>query len=118
MTYRALRDLAWKGKTAMHHMTWGSNSIPDASAITGVFFVGGKDDPADDPEVNKAIQEAGTTTDPKKRLALYKKAMTKIVGELYWLPMFTYAKYYAFAKDLDFKTTPDEIPRFYSAKWK
>ena len=118
MTYRALRDIAWKGKTAMHHMTWGSNSIPDASAITGVFFVGGKDDPADDPEVNKAIQEAGTTTDPKKRMALYKKAMTKIVGELYWLPMFTYAKYYAFAKDLDFKTTPDEIPRFYSAKWK
>ena len=49
---------------------------------------------------------------------LYKKAMSKIVGELYWLPMFTYAKYYAFSKDLDFKTTPDEIPRFYSAKWK
>ncbi len=118
MTYRALRDIAWKGKTAMHHMTWGSNSIPDASAITGVFFVGGKDDPADDPEVNEAIREAGTTTDPKKRMALYKKAMTKIVGELYWLPMFTYAKYYVFSKDLDFKTTPDEIPRFYSAKWK
>lgn len=118
MTYRALRDIAWKGKTAMHHMTWGSNSIPDASAITGVFFVGGKDDPADDPEVNEAIREAGTTTDPKKRMALYKTAMTKIVGELYWLPMFTYAKYYAYSKDLDFTPTPDEIPRFYTAKWK
>ncbi len=118
MQYRALRGLAWKGETAMHHMTWGSNSIPDASAITGVFFAGGKDDPADDPEVNKLIQDAGTTTDPAQREALYKKAMTKISGELYWLPMFTYAKYYAFAKDLDFKTTPDEIPRFYSAKWK
>jgi len=118
MAYRALRDLAWKGETPFHHMTWGSNSIPDASAITGVFFIGGKDDPADDPEVNSAIKEAGTTTDSAKRKALYKKAMTKIAGELYWLPMFTYAKYYVFSKDLDFKTTPDEIPRFYSAKWK
>ena len=69
MQYRALRDLAWKGETAFHHMTWGSNSIPDASAITGVFFIGGKDDPADDPEVNKAmIKDAGTTTDPDKRV--------------------------------------------------
>jgi peptide/nickel transport system substrate-binding protein len=118
MAYRALRDKAWKGETAFHHMTWGSNSIPDADAITGVFFAGGKDDPADDPEVNSAIKEAGTTTDPAKRKALYKKAMSKIAGELYWLPMFTYAKYYVFSKDLDFKTTPDEIPRFYSAKWK
>jgi peptide/nickel transport system substrate-binding protein len=83
-----------------------------------VFFIGGKDDPADDPEVISAIKEAGTTTDSAKRKALYKKAMTKIAGELYWLPMFTYAKYYVFSKDLDFKTTPDEIPRFYSAKWK
>ena len=56
--------------------------------------------------------------DPKAREAAYKKALSKISGELYWLPMFTYAKYYAWAKDLDFKTTPDEIPRFYTAKWK
>lgn len=117
MQYRTLRELAWKGETAMHHMTWGSNSIPDADASTGVFFSGGKDDPADDPEVNEAIREAGTTTDPEKREALYKKAMSKIAGELYWLPMFTYAKYYVYSNDLDFKTTPDEIPRFYSAKW-
>jgi peptide/nickel transport system substrate-binding protein len=118
MAYRALRDLAWKGETPMHHMTWGSNSIPDASAIVGVFFEGGKDDPADDPEVNETIKAAGTTTDPKEREALYKKAQSKIVSELYWLPMFTYAKYYAFSKDLDFKPTSDEIPRFYNAKWK
>ncbi len=118
MQYRKLRDLNWKGVTPVQHMTWGSNSIPDVSAITGVFFSGGKDDPANDPEVNKMINEAGTVTDPAKRKALYKTAMSKIAGELYWLPMFTYAKYYVFNKDLDFKTTPDEIPRFYTAKWK
>jgi peptide/nickel transport system substrate-binding protein len=32
--------------------------------------------------------------------------------------MFTYAKYYAFNKDLDFTPTPDEIPQFYAARWK
>ena len=46
------------------------------------------------------------------------KALNLISSELYWLPMFTYAKYYVFSKDLDFKTTSDEIPRFYTAKWK
>ncbi len=118
MQYRALRDLVWKGKTPVNHMTWGSNSIPDVSAITSHFFSGGRDDPAKDPEVIKALAEGDTATDPKVREAAYKKALTKISGELYWLPMFTYAKYYAWGSDLDFKTTPDEIPRFYTAKWK
>ena len=40
MQYRALRDLDVEGRDGrLHHMTWGSNSIPDASAITGVFFI-------------------------------------------------------------------------------
>lgn len=118
MQYRKLRDLVWKGTTPINHMTWGSNSIPDVSAITSHFFSGGRDDPAKDPEVIAALAKADTSTDLAVRKAEYKKALTKISGELYWLPMFTYAKYYAFSKDLDFKTTPDEIPRFYTAKWK
>ncbi|GBE43833.1 glutathione-binding protein GsiB precursor [bacterium BMS3Bbin10] len=118
LQYRALRDLVWKGKTPINHMTWGSNSIPDVSAITSNFFSGGRDDPAKDPEVIKAIEEGDTSTDPAARKAAYKRALTKISAELYWLPMFTYAKYYVYSKDLDFKTTPDEIPRFYTAKWK
>lgn len=118
MQYRALRELVWKGKTPLHQMTWGSSSIPDVSAITSLFFSGGRDDPAKDPEVISALKIADTSTDPEVRKANYKKALSKISSELYWLPMFTYAKYYAFSKDLDFKTTSDEIPRFYTAKWK
>jgi hypothetical protein len=34
------------------------------------------------------------------------------------VPLFTYAKYYAFSRDLDFVPTSDEIPQFYAAKWK
>ena len=36
----------------------------------------------------------------------------------YWLPINTYVNTYAFSKGLEFKTFPDELPRFYFAKWK
>ena len=118
LQYRKLRDLVWKGQTPINHMTWGSNSIPDVSAITSHFFSGGRDDPAKDKEVIEALAKGDTSTDPAVREAAYKTALSKISGELYWLPMFTYAKYYAFSKDLDFVPTSDEIPRLYAAKWK
>ncbi|MDX1431277.1 MAG: ABC transporter substrate-binding protein [Gammaproteobacteria bacterium] len=118
MQYRALRDLVWKNETPANHMTWGSNSIPDVSAITSHFFTGGRDDFAKDPEVIEWLKIGDTSTDPAVRKENYQKALAKISGELYWLPMFTYAKYYAYSADLDFTPTPDEIPRFYTAKWK
>lgn len=116
--YRKLRDLVWKGKTPINHMTWGSYSIPDVSAITSHFFTNGRDDPAKDPRTKELLAIADTATDPEERKKNYAKALGIVSGELYWLPMFTYAKYYVFSKDLDFKTTSDEIPRFYTAKWK
>ncbi|MFY0612291.1 MAG: ABC transporter substrate-binding protein [Hyphomicrobiaceae bacterium] len=118
LQYRKLRDLVWKGKTPINHMTWGSGSVPDASAITSHFFLNGRDDPAKDPKTKEALEIADSSTDPDVRKKAYAKALNLISSELYWLPMFTYAKYYAFSKDLDFKTTSDEIPRFYAAKWK
>jgi len=118
LQYRKLRDLVWKGQTPVNHMTWGSGSVPDVSAITSHFFSGGRDDPAKDKEVIAALAEGDNSTDPEVRKAAYKKALAKISGEVYWLPMFTYAKYYAYSKDLNFAPTSDEIPRFYAASWK
>jgi len=91
---------------------------PDVSAITSHFFSGGRDDFAKDPEVIEALAKADTSTDSKVREESYRRALAKISEEVYWLPMFTYAKYYAYSKDLDFVPTPDEIPRFYTARWK
>ncbi len=118
LQYKGLRGLVWESKTPFHQMTWGSYSINDASAITSHFFKNGRDDYAMDTEVKAWLELADTSTDPAVRKANYKKALTKISGELYWLPMFTCAKYYAFNKDLDFTPTPDEIPQFYRASWK
>lgn len=118
MQYRALRSLVRDGETPINHMTWGSYSVPDVSAIVGHFFNGGPDDPAKDPKVIELVKKGDTSIDPEARKKAYKKAYEIIVGELYWLPMFTYAKYYAYSDDLDFTPTPDEIPRFYAASWK
>lgn len=118
MQYRALRDLIWGGQTPVAHMTWGSNSIPDVSASLGHFFSGGRDDPAKDEAVIAKVKEGDTSVDPDARAAAYKEALQRIAEEAYWVPMFTYAKYYAFSNDLNMEITPDEMPRFYAASWK
>ena len=118
MQYTAFLDSSRKGRSPIGHGTWGSNSIPDLAAITAHFFSGGPDDTARDPEVIATIKEADSSVDPEKRRQLWLKVLKRIADEAYWVPLFTYAKYYVYAKDLDFKTTSDEIPPFFSAKWK
>jgi len=118
MQYTAFLENVRKGKTPVAHGTWGSNSVPDVSAITAHFFLHGPDDLAKDPEVKKLIEEADSLTDPDKRRAVWQKALARIAAEALWVPLFTYAKYYAYSKDLDFKPTSDEIPQFFAAKWK
>jgi peptide/nickel transport system substrate-binding protein len=118
MQYKALRGLVWDSKAPFHHMTWGSYSVNDVSAITSHFFQGERDDYCRDTDVIKWLAEGDGNTDPKVRKAAYKKALVRLQENVCWLPMFSYAKYYAFTKDLDFTPTADEIPRFFTAKWK
>ena len=51
------------------------------------------------------------------RKKAYSAAIKMMTEKAYWLPLFTYVNTYAFSKQLDFKTFPDELPRFYFAKW-
>ena len=118
MQYTAFLENVRKGKTPAAHGTWGSNSIPDVSAMTAHFFLHGPDDITKDDQVKKLIEEADGLTDPDKRKAAWQKVHERIAAEAFWVPLFTYAKYYAFSKDLDFTPTSDEIPPFYAAKWK
>jgi peptide/nickel transport system substrate-binding protein len=118
LQYNALRDLIRNGETPMAHMTWGSNSIPDTSASTGQFFTGTADDPANDAEVKALVEKGNTSIDGEERKQAYREALSIITEKAYWLPMFTYSKYYAWSADLSFEPTSDEIPRFYQASWK
>lgn len=118
LQYGPLVQALQKGQAAAANMTWGSSSIPDVSAAAGYFFTGTPDDLARDAALNELIQKADSTIDPEKRKAMWQVALTKISSEAYWVPLFTYAKYYVYSKDLDFKATSDEIPQFFKTKWK
>jgi hypothetical protein len=39
-------------------------------------------------------------------------------AQAYWAPLHTYVTTYGHSKQLDFTPYPDELPRFYLAKWK
>ncbi|MEZ5849785.1 MAG: ABC transporter substrate-binding protein [Hyphomicrobiaceae bacterium] len=118
LQYAPLVQAVHKGQVSATNMTWGSSSIPDVSACAGYFFTGTKNDLTQDPKVIEIIGKADSTVDPDKRKALWKEALTRIASEAYWVPLFTYAKFYVYSKDLDFKATSDEIPQFFKAKWK
>lgn len=118
LQYAAVRDKVRSGEAQMALLTWGSYSIDDVSASTSVFFKGGPDDQAKDAEVQAALAKGDTTTDTAARNAAYAQAMKKISAQAYWLPLWTHNMNYAFVRDLDFKPSVDEVPRFYAARWK
>ena len=110
---------AWRGEAPLYHQSWGSYSINDVSAIFPVMY--GKDandNFSRDPELEKLVAEGGATSDPAVRKKAYSAAIKLMTEKAYWLPLFTYVNAYAFSKQLDFQTFPDELPRFYFAKWK
>ncbi len=117
LQYRALRSKTWDGSAQLVHLTWGSYSINDMSAITSHFFKHGKDDYSHDPDVKKWLEAGDASTDPAVRKDAYKKALGIIADKAYWVPLFPYAKFYVFSEEVNFSPTPDEIPRFFYAKW-
>lgn len=118
LQYAALRDKIRAKEVPFAFMTWGSNSLNDVSAITSVFFTHGADDMAKDPEVKALLQKGDTSVDPEDRKAAYKQALSLIAERAYWVPLWSYNTNYAFSKDLDFTPTADELPLFFTAKWK
>jgi len=118
LKYPTARDKIRAGEVDMAMMTWGSYSINDVSAIIGNFFNGGSDDTSRDPKVIESINKGDVTVDPEARKAAYRAALQRIADQVYWLPLWSYNVNYAYAKDLEFTATPDEIPRWFLAYWK
>jgi peptide/nickel transport system substrate-binding protein len=122
LKYKALRGKVrgdgTNSETSLLFMTWGSGSVNDISAITSFFFKFSSDDLYRDGKVRDWLEKGDTTVDPKVRAANYKKALTRIAEQAYWLPLYTWSMNYAYTKELDFKATTDEIPRFVNAGWK
>lgn len=118
LKYAAMREQIRAGKVPITFQTWGSFSVADASAFTGVYFKGSADDMSHDDSIKKMLTEADTSVDTDKRLKLYEEALTMIAKNAYALPLFSYPANYAYTSDLAFTAQPDELPRFYAARWK
>ena len=113
----ALIQRAKAGELRAYLGSWGSYSINDVSAILPNFFDGGADDYARDPDVQKWLVEGGSSINPEVRKEAYSMAIKKITEQAYWAPLHTYVTTYGHAKQLAFTPYPDELPRFYLAKW-
>ncbi|MGH9696686.1 MAG: ABC transporter substrate-binding protein, partial [Bryobacteraceae bacterium] len=118
LQWKALRPLINKGEVAMAQLTWGSQGMQDASASVSNYFEFSPDDYARDKQVRDWLVDADHNIDPKQRKELYKKALTRIAEQAYFIPLFTYGRIYAFTSDLDYRVTPDELAHFYLARWK
>jgi peptide/nickel transport system substrate-binding protein len=109
---------AREGKNPLDAGDWGSYSINDVTAILPYFFTGGDTDYARDSEVQRLIEAGGATIDPDQRRKNYSEAIRLITERALWLPLYTYSITYGLSRELNFKPSRDEIPRFYLASWK
>lgn len=109
---------AVEGKNPLYLGSWGSYSINDVAAILPQYFVVPDQDYARDPQVKQWVEEGGSTNDKEIRSIAYSKAIKRVTEQAYWVPLHTYVSTYAFSKTLDFTPYPDELPRFFLAKWK
>jgi len=118
LPWEAYRDAQMANKAPLWLSNWGSYSLADAAASLSVFFQGSEDDFANDKEVAAWLHTADTNTDPAVRKENYAKAIAKITGEAYWVPMFSGVRGYGWDSELAFTPYADEIPRFYLYSWK
>ena len=70
------------------------------------------------PTCRSGWSQGGSSINPEVRKEAYSAAIKKITEQAYWAPLHTYVTTYGYAKQLDFTPYPDELPRFYLAKWK
>jgi peptide/nickel transport system substrate-binding protein len=118
MQYAAMRDALRQGKAGFAHQTWGSFSVNDVSASTPVYFKFEADDVTRDQQVRELLDAGDNSIKPAVREVAYKNALQRIAEQAYVVPLYSLPVYYAFTKGLQFQPYPDEIPRFWEARWK
>jgi peptide/nickel transport system substrate-binding protein len=83
-----------------------------------VFFGFTGNDYTRDPDLKKLVDAGGDTVDPDQRRKAYSAAIKLITTHADWMPMFTCTVTYGFSRELNFKPSPDELPRFFLSSWK
>jgi peptide/nickel transport system substrate-binding protein len=114
----AMVERSLAGQNPIELGSWGSYSVNDVSAILPNFFTFTGFDYTRDPEIKRLVEAGGATIDPDQRRKAYIQAIRLITAKASWVPIFTHTVTYAYSKDLNFRPTPDELPRFFLASWK
>jgi peptide/nickel transport system substrate-binding protein len=118
LQYIAFYDKVINNQVALGYYTTGSYSIYDWSVTANIFFTGKEQDYTRDAEIMAWANEADRIGDPKRREELYTMVHERIAEQCYALPLTTDSATYATSDKLDFKTFPDETPRFYLSAWR
>jgi peptide/nickel transport system substrate-binding protein len=106
------------GDSPLSMGSWGSYSINDVSAFMPYFFAGGPNDYTQDPRIEALVRQGGSVIDLDQRRGAYSQAIKLITAQADFLPLFTYVRTYGFSRNLVFRPSPDELPRFYLSSWK
>jgi peptide/nickel transport system substrate-binding protein len=106
------------GQAPLFLGTWGSYSINDVAAFLPHFFGGGPLDYGRRPDVVALVLDAGRMDNVDERRRAYAQAIRQITEQALWLPMRTYPTTYGITRALDFRPSPDELPRWYLARWR
>jgi peptide/nickel transport system substrate-binding protein len=56
--------------------------------------------------------------DAAARKTAYSAVIKRATEQAYWVPLHTYVTTYGLSRNLELKTYPDELPRFWLSKWK
>jgi peptide/nickel transport system substrate-binding protein len=118
LQYAAFREQMRANTAAFAHQTWGSFSVNDVSASMPVYFKLEADDVTRDTEVAALLDKGDGSVDPQARKDAYQKSLALIAERAYAVPMYSLTTFYAYTKDLSFTPYPDELPRFWEARWK
>jgi peptide/nickel transport system substrate-binding protein len=114
----ALHEALIKGRTPAVLSNSDADLINDISELIGPAFLPGNEDYARDPELHTWLEQAETSMDAARRKELYAKAIERITDQVYWLPLFTFVKNYAFSDQVAFTPSLDGLARLYRVHWK
>ncbi|MCX8997439.1 ABC transporter substrate-binding protein [Rhizobiaceae bacterium BDR2-2] len=118
MQWVGLREEIVNNRLPAALRTWASSGLNDVIGSASVLLKMQPDDLCQSPEIAAALEKGDTTVDPDARKAAYAEAFRMIADEVCWVPLYTYAKLYAYSDKLDFHPTQDGFPLFYTARWK
>jgi peptide/nickel transport system substrate-binding protein len=96
------------GKLPFYYI--GRGGLLDADTLYDQYFRTGttKRTNYSNPALDKLVEEQQKTPDSKKRIALLQRAGKHIMDEALFIPLYNLADIYGAAKNLEWKTRPDE----------